>query len=154
MRNRGVTKKSRDYWVATNFNENFVQWNSPQNAYFPCYAHWGLHVFQHCSSGGGHKIFDHQIGGVTKILPRYFRKFMTPLSQRKWWPPYRNACDGPAANSVLPCNHPASLPIVADCRELNSTQEQCHFALDLKWQRRLRLQLWNCQRSSQSGTAK
>ena len=21
----GVTKKSRDYWVATNFNENFVQ---------------------------------------------------------------------------------------------------------------------------------
>ena len=26
MRNRGVTKKkSRDYWVATNFNENFVQ---------------------------------------------------------------------------------------------------------------------------------
>ena len=36
--------------------------------------------------GVGHKIFDHQIGGVTKILP-YFRKFMTPLFQRKWWPP-------------------------------------------------------------------
>ena len=44
---------------------------------------------QHCSSKGGwgRKIFDHQIGGVTKILPRYFRKFMTPLFQRKWWPP-------------------------------------------------------------------
>ena len=25
MRNRGVTKKSRDFWMATNFNENFVQ---------------------------------------------------------------------------------------------------------------------------------
>ena len=24
MRNRGVTKKSRDFWMATNFNENFV----------------------------------------------------------------------------------------------------------------------------------
>ena len=25
MRNSGSQKKSRDYWVATNFNENFVQ---------------------------------------------------------------------------------------------------------------------------------
>ena len=25
MKKREVTKKSRDYWVATNFNENFVQ---------------------------------------------------------------------------------------------------------------------------------
>ena len=30
--------------MATNFNENFVQWNSPKNAYFLRYAHWGLHV--------------------------------------------------------------------------------------------------------------
>ena len=35
---------------------------------------------------GGHKIFDHQIGGVTKILPRYFWKFMTPYSKENGGP--------------------------------------------------------------------
>ena len=30
----------------------------------------GYMFLQHCRSGeGGHKIFDHQIGGVTKIFP-------------------------------------------------------------------------------------
>ena len=36
---------------------------------------------------GGHKIFDHQMGGgVTKILPRYFWKFMTPHSKENGGP--------------------------------------------------------------------
>ena len=84
MRNRGVTKKSRDYWVATNFNKNFVKWNSPKMHIFRATRIGGYIFLQHCSSGwrGGHKIFDHQIEGVTKILPRSFRKFMTPLFQR------------------------------------------------------------------------
>ena len=36
--------------------------------------------------GGGHKIFDHQIGGVIKILPSYFQKFMTPHSKENGGP--------------------------------------------------------------------
>ena len=53
MRNRGVTKKSRDYWVATNFNENFVQWNSPKMHIF-CATRIGGYIYiQHCSSGWG-----------------------------------------------------------------------------------------------------
>ena len=31
--------------MATNFKENFVQWNSSQNAYFLRYAHWGFMFF-------------------------------------------------------------------------------------------------------------
>ena len=51
-----------------------------------CATRIGGYMFlQHCSSGG-HKIFDHQIGGVTKILPRYFRKFMTPHSKENGGP--------------------------------------------------------------------
>ena len=46
-------------------------------------AHWNYMFLQHCSWGGGHKSFDHQMVGVTKILPRYFRKFMTPYSKEK-----------------------------------------------------------------------
>ena len=30
MKNRGVTKKSRDYWVATNFNENLLNEIAPK----------------------------------------------------------------------------------------------------------------------------
>ena len=33
--------------------------------------------------GGGHNIFDHQNREVTKILPRYFRKFMIPPIPKK-----------------------------------------------------------------------
>ena len=84
----GVTKKSRDFWMATNFNENFVKWNSPKNAYFLRYAHWGLHVSSTLYLWRGVIKFWASSRGVTKILPRYFRKFMTPLFQRKWWPPY------------------------------------------------------------------
>ena len=98
MKNLGITeffsreigghkKKSRDYWVASNFNDNFVQWNSPQNAYFPRYAHWGCMFLRHCSSGGGHKSFDHQIGGSQKYCRGTFGNTWPPLFQRKWWPP-------------------------------------------------------------------
>ena len=49
MRNRGVTKKSRDYWVATNFNENFELFNEIFHA-----THIGGYMFlEHCSSGWG-----------------------------------------------------------------------------------------------------
>ena len=42
----------------------------------------GVYMFlQHCSSGGGHKIFDHQIGRSQKYCWGTFRKFMTPLFQ-------------------------------------------------------------------------
>ena len=70
--------------MATNFNENFVQWNSPQNAYFLRYAHVGVTCFFNIvAPEGGSNIFDHQIGGVTKLLPMYFWKFMTPPIPKK-----------------------------------------------------------------------
>ena len=67
-----------------------------------CATRIGGYIFlQHCSSGGGHNIFDHQIGAVTKTLPRYFRKFMTPLFQRKWCPPPMTS--GSICHSDLSC---------------------------------------------------
>ena len=54
MRNKGVTKKSRGYWVATNFNENFVQCQIAPKIHIFCATRIGGYMFlQHCSSGGG-----------------------------------------------------------------------------------------------------
>ena len=84
MRNRGVTKKTRDYWVATNFMNILFNEIAPKMLIFRATRIGGLQFLQYCNSGGGgHEIFDHQIGGVTKILPRYFWKFMTPTIPKK-----------------------------------------------------------------------
>ena len=73
--------------MATNFNENLFNEIAPKMHIFRATCIGGYMFLQHCSSGwGGHKIFDHQIGGVTKILPRYFRKFMTPHSKENGGP--------------------------------------------------------------------
>ena len=91
MRNRGVIKKNQEIfgWLQILMKILFNE-IAPKMHIF-CASRIGGYMFlQHCSSGGGHEIFDHQIGGVTKILSRYFRKFMTPLFQRKWWPPKVN----------------------------------------------------------------
>ena len=87
MRNRGVPKISRDFWMATNFNENFVQWNSPKNAYFLRYAHWGYMFLQRVAPEGGHKIFDHQIGGSQKYWWGTFRNSWPPYSRENGGPP-------------------------------------------------------------------
>ena len=72
--------------MATNLTENFIQWNSPRNAYFSRYARQlGVTFFFNIvAPEGGHEIFDHQIGrGITKILPRYFRNFMiSPIPKK------------------------------------------------------------------------
>ena len=49
----GSQKKWRDYWMATNFNENFVQGNSPKMHIFCATRIGGYMILQHCSSGGG-----------------------------------------------------------------------------------------------------
>ena len=75
MRNRGVTKKSRDYWVATYFNVKFF-FNeiAPKMHIFRDTRIGGYMFLQYCSSGGGgHKIFDHQIGGSLKYCNGTFR---------------------------------------------------------------------------------
>ena len=46
----------------------------------------GYMFLQHCSSGGGSWSFWSSNRGVTKILPRYFRKFMTPPFQKNAGP--------------------------------------------------------------------
>ena len=38
--------------------------------------------FQHCSSGGGHKIFDHQIGGSQKYCQGTFRNSWPPIPKK------------------------------------------------------------------------
>ena len=74
MKNRGVTKKIRDYWVATNFNENLFNEIAPKMHIFRATRIGGYMFLQHCSSGwGGHKIFDHQIGGSQKYCRGTFR---------------------------------------------------------------------------------
>ena len=89
MRNRGVTKKSRDYWVATNFNKNFVQWKSPPKCIFSVLRVLGVTCFFNivAPDEGGHKIFDHQIEGSQKYCQGIFGNSWPPLFQRKWWPP-------------------------------------------------------------------
>ena len=90
MRYRGVTKKSRDYWVATNFNENFVQWNiAPKMYIFRATRIGGYMFLQHCSSGWGggeHKVFDYQMGSQKycrgtfgNSWPPLLKKMVAPL---------------------------------------------------------------------------
>ena len=52
-----------------------------------CATRIGGYMFlQHCSSkGGGHKIFDHQIGGH-KNIAEVLSEIYDPPFQRKWWP--------------------------------------------------------------------
>ena len=66
MKNRGVKKNQEIIgWLQILMKILFNE--IAQHAYFPRYAHWGYIFLQHCSSGwGGHKIFDHQIGGSQK----------------------------------------------------------------------------------------
>ena len=53
--------------MATNFSENFVQWNSPKMHIF-CVREFGVTCFFNIvAPEGGHKIFDHQIGGHKNI---------------------------------------------------------------------------------------
>ena len=48
----------------------------------------GYMFLQHCSSRwGGHKIFDHQIGGSQKYCRGTFGNSWPPVFQRKWWSP-------------------------------------------------------------------
>ena len=87
----GLTKKSRNYWVAANFNENFVQWIVPKmHISVPCALGvtcffnivapdgGGIIKFLIIKWGGGHRL--------TKILSRYFWKFMTPHSEENGGP--------------------------------------------------------------------
>ena len=92
MRNRGVTKKSRDYWVATNFNENFVQWNSPKMHIFRD-THIGGYIFlQHCSSGWGViKFLIIKWGGSQK----YYRDTFGNL-----WPPHSKESGDPLISFI------------------------------------------------------
>ena len=45
-------------------------------------------IFNIVARRGGHKIFDHQIGGSQKYCRGTFGNSWPPLFQRKWWPPY------------------------------------------------------------------
>ena len=84
----GSPKKSRDYWVTTNFNENLFNEIAHKMHIFRATRIGGYMFLQHCSPGGGgvHKIFDHQIGGH-KNIAEVLSEIHDPLFQRKWWTP-------------------------------------------------------------------
>ena len=87
MRNRGVTKKSTDIgWLQILMNILFNE-IAPKMHIF-CATRIGGYMFlQHCSSGGGHEIFDHQTGGH-KNIAKILSEVHDPPFQRKWWPHY------------------------------------------------------------------
>ena len=97
MRNRGVTKNQEIIgWLQILMKILFNE-IAPKMHIFRATRIGSYMFFQHCSSGGGHTIFDHQIEGVTKVLPRYFRKFMThPI------PPYDRKSMGRVAKTLSP----------------------------------------------------
>ena len=74
--------------MATNFTENFVQLNSPKNAYFPCYGGYIFLQYHRSGGGGNHESFDPQIGGSQKY------KFMIPHSKEN---------DGPLLPRLTHC---------------------------------------------------
>ena len=83
----GSQKKQEIFGWLQNFSENFVQWNSPKNAYFLRYAQKGVTCFFNIVAlEGGHRIFDHQIGGSQKYCWGTFGNS---------WPPYSKENRGP-----------------------------------------------------------
>ena len=87
MRNKGEVPKNQEIigWLQILLKILFNE-IAPKCIFSALHALGVTCFFNIVAPEGGHKILDHQIGGVTKLLPRYFRKFMTPLFQRKWWP--------------------------------------------------------------------
>ena len=68
--------------MATNFNENLFSEITSKMHIFRA-THIGGYMFlQHCSSGGGHKIFDHQIGGH-KNIPEVLSEIHDPPIPKK-----------------------------------------------------------------------
>ena len=81
MRNKGVTKNQKIIgWLQTLMKILFNE-IAPKMHISALRALGVTCFFNIVAPEGDHKIFDHQIGVVTKILPRYFRKFMTPYSK-------------------------------------------------------------------------
>ena len=86
MKNRG-TPKLINYWVATNLTENLFNKITLKKHVFRA-----TRVGVSCVNIVGHvlrgvikkKMVIKWGGGVTKSVSRYFRKFMTPIFQRKW----------------------------------------------------------------------
>ena len=83
---------------------------------------WKMHIFhttglrymflEHCNSGWGRKIF-HQIGGPTKILLRYFWKFMMPPIWKKKMAPLSMFLKGPLKVNEGVLDH--HLKVVVHC---------------------------------------
>ena len=77
--------------MATNFNENFVQWNSPKMHIFSA-TRIVLGVtcfFNIVAPEGGHKIFDHQMGSH-KYCRDTFGNSWPPFPKKMVAPPYHH----------------------------------------------------------------
>ena len=83
----GSPKKSRDYWVATNFNENFVQWNSSKMYIFRATRIGGyIYFFNIVAPDEGVIKFLISKGGSQKYCRGIFGNS---------WPPYSKENGGP-----------------------------------------------------------
>ena len=81
----GSQKKIKRLLGGYKFQWKFCSMNSPKMHIFRATCIRGYIFLHHCSSGGGggsHKNFWSSNRGVTKILPRYFRKFMIPIPKK------------------------------------------------------------------------
>ena len=85
MRNRGSQKKNQEIigWLQILMKISFNEITPKVHIFCAMCIGGYICFFNIVAVEGGHKIFDHQIGGVTKILPMYFRKFMTPPIPKK-----------------------------------------------------------------------
>ena len=84
MRNRGSQKNQEIFGWLQILLKILFNGIAPKMHIFCSTRNGGYMFLQHCSSEGGHNIFDHQMGGgVTKILPRYFREIHDPPIPKK-----------------------------------------------------------------------
>ena len=86
MRNRRVTKNPEIIgWLQILMKILFNE-IAPKIHIFSATRIGSYMFLQHCSSGGGHKIIYHQIGGSQKYCQGTFGKFMTPYSKENGGP--------------------------------------------------------------------
>ena len=53
-----------------------------------CATRIGVTCFNIVAPEGGHKIFDHQMGGGHKNIAEVLSEIHDPTIPRKWWPSY------------------------------------------------------------------
>ena len=118
MRNRGVTKNIKRLLGGYKFYEHFVQWNiAPKMLIFRATRIGVYSFFNIVALEGGHKIFDHQIGGSQKYCRGTFGNS---------WPPNSKENGGPLIVVVKSTTHSLWLfmCVFTRCRKFSANPDQ------------------------------